>query len=130
MSDAHDGTNLAERYAGSVLSPDDGVRLMDAVEVRWVIAATLELSRARLDLLKTLQAGLPSEAVDGKEALTNVIIMQTRLNDREAGLVEALGSAGELRVERAEVLRLATAFVEAYEHVRDRALEGARGSED
>ena len=56
-------------------------------------------SEALLDALRALQRVIPSNEEDAsselKETLTNLIIMRTRLNERQAALPELLREVGE-----------------------------------
>ena len=67
------------------------------------IARTLEhanqRSEALLEVLRALQRAVPAHEEDAslelKETLTNLIIMRTRLNERQSVLPELLREAGE-----------------------------------
>ena len=56
-------------------------------------------SEALLDLMRALQrafaTGDDEDVAELKESLTNVIIMRTRLNERQAGLTELLDKASK-----------------------------------
>ncbi len=70
-------------------------------EFAWLVESTARLNGARLEMLKALQESLP-RSDDGddtstgglKDALTNVIIMQSRIGDREQEVAALLREAG------------------------------------
>ncbi len=85
-------TTLFLRNAGA---PSEGRYRLGLDHLAWLIDHCTRLGALRLELLRGLQAALP-KSDDGdsvtelKELLTNLIIMQTRLADREASLHDAL----------------------------------------
>ncbi|MCH8064150.1 MAG: hypothetical protein IH861_16805 [Chloroflexi bacterium] len=87
-----DPTTLYLRNAGG---PNEGRYRLGLDHLAWLIEHCTRLGALRLELLRGLQAALP-KSDDGdsvtelKELLTNLIIMQTRLADREASLHDAL----------------------------------------
>ena len=68
-------------------------------ELAWLVGHINSIGAARLELLKSLQAALPSQEAGGladlKEMLSNLIIMQTRLAGREKELDESLSALTE-----------------------------------
>jgi hypothetical protein len=89
---------LAERYLGSVSRPGSDGYVLSAEEVGWLVSNATRTSRLRLELLRSLQTALPRSEADEavselKEMLTNLIIMQTRLAEREDGLLDLLSRA-------------------------------------
>ena len=85
-------TTLFLQKAGA---PDEGRYRLGLDHLAWLIDHCTRLGALRLELLRGLQTALP-KSDDGdsmtelKELLTNLIIMQTRLADREASLHDAL----------------------------------------
>ncbi len=85
-------TTLFLQNAGA---PSEGGYRLGLDHVAWLVDHCTRLGALRLELLRGLQSALP-KSDDGdsvtelKEFLTNLIIMQTRLVDREAGLHDAL----------------------------------------
>ena len=87
-----DPTTLYLRNAGAL---KDGRYRLGLDHLAWLIDHCTELGALRLELLRGLQAALPKSDDDDsvnelKELLTNLIIMQTRLADRDASLHDAL----------------------------------------
>ena len=130
---------MVERYvqaAGSKRGEHYEVRLE---ELSWLIRSSHEWNSRRLELLTALQRSLPlpkgeeqkdSAAVslieELKGALTNAIIMQSRLNDRGdelVGLVERAAREGvvqEIAVDPEVVRRWVRGVSEAYGHLAGR----------
>ena len=85
-------TTVFLRNAGA---PSEGRYRLGLDHLAWLVDHCTRLGALRLELLRGLQAALP-KSDDGdsvtelKELLTNLIIMQTRLADREASLHDAL----------------------------------------
>ena len=85
--------DAADRYIGSALrQEDEGIGV---AELTWLLECTHEWGSLRLRLLTALQQALnrgeeDSAAGQLKVALTNLIIMQTRIQERENKLVELL----------------------------------------
>ncbi len=85
-------TSLFLQNAGA---PSEGRYRLRLDHLAWLIDHCTRLGALRLELLRGLQAALP-KSDDGdsvtelKELLTNLIIMQTRLADREDSLHDAL----------------------------------------
>ena len=87
---------MASSYTANV-----GITVGDSYEITWeelawLVGHTNSMAEARLDLLRSLQAALPSQEAgdiaDLKELLSNLIIMQTRLAGREKELDESLSA--------------------------------------
>ncbi|MSQ12870.1 MAG: hypothetical protein EXR47_01770 [Dehalococcoidia bacterium] len=72
-----------------------------ADEFSWRVRYVAEWNAIRLRLLTALQRALPTSQAEDKaaqelkETLTNVIIMQTRLREREEALVQQLEEAAQ-----------------------------------
>ena len=129
MSDAD-----TERYLRASGRTEDGRYRLDAAEAAWLLGVLTRLGRARLELLRGLQATLPREGdnvgvAELKETLTNLIIMQTRLADRESDLDERIAtavSAGEidgLTVDESGLRSALQEIAEAADHVRSVAAD-------
>ena len=85
-------TTLILKSAGE---PDEGQYRLRIDYLVWLIDHCTRLDVLRLELLKGLQAALSKSddqdaVTELKELLTNLIIMQTRLSDREDSLHDAL----------------------------------------
>ncbi len=90
--------HLAERYLEAVWAEAGAPSQLPMREALWLIEHATRLSALRLKLLRALQAALPrSEGAPAglKDLLTDLIIMQSRLADREARLRDLLGQASE-----------------------------------
>ena len=87
--------SLATLFLESAGAPSEGRYRLGLDHLAWLIDHCTRLGALRLELLRGLQAALP-KSDDGdsvtelKELLTNLIIMQTRMADREASLHDAL----------------------------------------
>ena len=86
-------TTLFLQNAGA--PPDEGRYRLGLDHLAWLIDHCTRLGALRLELLRGLQTALPKSddrdsMTELKELLTNLIIMQTRLADREASLHDAL----------------------------------------
>ena len=124
------GTQEGERYS------------LQVEELAWLLRCTHQWNSLRLQLLTSLQRALslprgeelqassqagPLEEL--KDVLTNVIIMQTRTNEREetlANQLEAVARQGlveRVAVEEQNVRQWVESILEAYQHLRRRALE-------
>ena len=131
---------VGSRYVEAAGSVYQGRYAIRAEELSWLLDATRQFNSHRLKLLTSLQRALPAakgDAGDGdapgdpvgdlKGLLTNVIIMQTRLDERDAGLVDLLTKATEggllesTAVDAEDVRQLADSVVQAFEHLEKRA---------
>lgn len=99
MSSQHEEslTTLILKNAGEASEGHFRLRLD---HLAWLIDHCTRLDVLRLELLKGLQAALSESddrdaVIDLKELLTNLIIMQTRLSDREDSLHDALSKLVE-----------------------------------
>ncbi len=87
--------SLATLFLESAGAPSEGCYRLGLDHLAWLIDHCTRLGALRLELLRGLQTALP-KSDDGdsltelKELLTSLIIMQTRLADREASLHDAL----------------------------------------
>ena len=92
---------VASRYLDHVAgSAVDGRLRLAGNELRWLVQHSTHLGDGRLELLRALQTALPTTGDSGpvselKELLTDVIIMQTRLSDRDRRLLEHLNQVVE-----------------------------------
>ena len=87
--------SLTTRFLRNAGAPSEGRYRLGLDHLAWLIDHCTRFGALRLELLRGLQSALPkSDDADSmtelKELLTNLIIMQTRLADREAGLHDAL----------------------------------------
>ena len=129
-----DETAFAEAYLEAAGAERDGRYEINTGELSWLLESTLRWSRLRLRFLVALQRALdlPDEgdasrgtpAGDLKGMLTNLIIMQTRLNEREEGFVELLSRADRdalvnpVIVDAQDVRTIALGVLEAYRRLR------------
>lgn len=92
---------LIDLYLNAAGQQDAGRFTLTSGELAWLLRHVSEWNIIRLRLLTALQHALPtSQAQDKaaqelKETLTNVIIMQTRLREREEALVRQLEAAAQ-----------------------------------
>ena len=122
---------VADAYVEAVRSGDVGGYAIGRYELARLLAVVLEISDRRLSLLRTLQRAVPRPS-DGeadsptgelKELLTNVFIMQSRLDGRDRQLVGLLRKAteadgkGDVEVDAGSVRDLASTLVAAYRHI-------------
>jgi len=87
---------VVDGYVDAALGPDGGGIGLD--ELTWLLERTHEWGAFRLRLLTALQQAVDradenSDAGRLKATLSNLIIMQTRLREREDGLGELLRQA-------------------------------------
>ena len=87
--------SLTTMFLQNAGAPSGGRYRLGLDHLAWLIDHCTRLGASRLELLLGLQTALP-KSDDGdsltelKELLTNLVIMQTRLADREASLHDAL----------------------------------------
>jgi hypothetical protein len=140
---SHDDTT-ADRYAEAVGPGETGRYAVRLEELGWLLRSSLRLNTSRLRLLTALQRGLPEARGEQERApeagpvgelkgvLTNLIIMQTRLNEREADLARLLeraddqGLATRVDVDPDDVRGWASNIARAWRHIERRA-SGAGG---
>ena len=132
MSTESEEDTIVSRYIDSVGTRQGESYEMRLEELELILASAHRFNTTRQELLTALQRCLPTPRDDEpqlsaqqtlvselKDALTNVIIMQTRLNGREQGLLELLKRAAEqqaideVRVAPEVVGRWAKAVLEA-----------------
>ncbi len=129
----------ADRFVEAAGPGETGRYSVSLEELGWLLSSSLHLSTFHLRLLTALQRGLPgargeqersSEADpvgDLKGALTNLIIMQTRLNEREADFARLLeqaaheGLAPRIEVDPEDVRGWAANITQAWRHLEQRA---------
>ena len=140
MSDSSDEDRLAASYAEASGVRHEGRYSLRPGELEWVLNSTLRWNSLRLKLLAALQGALAlptgeerdassEDALVGelKGALTNVIIMQTRLNERDKELVALLehaqrrGLLEPVEVEPEDAHNWAESVAQAYHHIEQRA---------
>ena len=112
---------------------------LDVEELQWLLSSSFELNTLRLGFLTALQRALAvrddeAEPASGRDTvrqlkglLTNVTIMQTRLNEHEASLVELLRQAAgaglvqPVEVQAEDLRSWVEAVLDACEHISGRA---------
>ncbi len=120
--------DVVDRYVEAALGPD-GVGV-GVDEMTWLLERTYEWGAFRLRLLTALQQAVDradedSSAGQLKGALTNLIIMQTRIREREGGLADLLRQAegesavGPVGVGADELRAFAESLLGASRHVSD-----------
>ena len=120
--------DVVDGYVDAALGPDGAGIGVD--ELTWLLERTYEWGAFRLRLLTALQKAVDRADEDSaagrlKGALTNLIIMQTRIREREGGLGELLRQAegesavGPVTVEADELREFAESVLGASSHVRD-----------
>ena len=98
-----DNDRVAARFLSAAGSGEAGRYTLPAEELARLVRLLTDLGEMRLALLTALQTALPRDAEhrpveELKDALTNLIIMQTRTAGRESGAAESiLALAAELR---------------------------------
>ena len=98
-------------------------------ELSWLISYAAQLNAAKLRTLTALQHAIPQAGglQELKETLTNVIIMQTRLKDREEALAKALSNAArsgaikQVSTDATDIREMIKGSVEASQHVQQKA---------
>ena len=120
----------AASYASAVgRTGDDGYRI-DVAELAWLIGHVSRLSAARLEMLKSLQSVLPRKdeaaVTELKELLSQIIIMQTRLAEREESLDQhleglvRLGGISDVALYEGVVSGAAAEIVRAAERIQSK----------
>ena len=129
---------IANGYVGAAGSSTEGRYAFGAKELTWLLGRTAVWDGLRLKLLTALQRALTraggdesldpasegDTAGDLKGLLTNLIIMQTRLNQRDGDLNDLLSKASDeglvesVEVDPDDVRQFAESLVVAYKHVR------------
>ena len=123
-----EGGGVVDRYVDAALGPDGAG--IGVGELTWLLERTHEWGAFRLRLLTALQQAVDRADEDSaagrlKGALTNLIIMQSRIWEREDGLAELLRQAegesavGPVTVEVDELRAFAESVLGASRHVRD-----------
>ena len=140
MSDTSDEDTFAASYVEASGVHHAGRYSLRPGELEWALNSSLQWSSLRLKLLTALQATLAlprGEDQDAssedtlvgalKGALTNVIIMQTRLNERDKELVALLEEAERrgllkpVEVETEDAHNWAESIAQAYRHIQERS---------
>lgn len=120
-----------DTYLNAVGQPGGDRFALKADEFAWVVNHATEWNAVRLRLLAAIQHALPASqsqdkaAQELKETLTNVIIMQTRLREREEALVRQVEGAvkaeslGSVPVNPADIRAAATLLMESERHLHN-----------
>ena len=128
--DENKTADLVSRYIEATGGVSGGRHAMNKTEVVWLVDHSTRLGELRLELLRALQAALPrSDETEGpaaelKELLTNLIIMQSRLSEREGGLLGLLDEvveSGALKaapVDEDIVIRAVLTIANGADHIR------------
>lgn len=122
--------DAVDRYVDAALGLDGAG--IDVDELSWLLERTYEWCSFRLRLLAAVQKAVDradddSSAGQLKGALTNLIIMQTRIREREGGLAELLRQAegesavGPVGMDAAELREFAESVLGASRHVQGAA---------
>ena len=129
-----------DSYVQVALTQVGSRHTLNAEELQWLLSSSFKLNTLRLGFLTALQRALAIrndelEPASGRDTvrelkglLTNVIIMQTRLNERAASLVGLLreaSGAGLVRpveVDAGDLRRWVEAALDACKHISGRAL--------
>ena len=130
--------SLVDRYVEAVREGTGDRYAVALAELATLLDVTHRSNVHRLGILTALQRAIPSPESrkhgstsedstleDLKGVLTGLIIMQTRVNDRESGLADLLQRAGALNaaspveVDVRHVAQLAESIVSAYLRLRD-----------
>ena len=123
-----DDGDAGDRYVDAALGSDGAG--IGVGELSWLLERTYEWGSFRLRLLAALQKAVDRADDDSavgqlKGALTNLIIMQTRIREREGGLAEMLRQAeaesavGPVMVEADELCSFAESVAGASGHFGD-----------
>ena len=123
-----DVQSIIASYFGTAGRSDGERYLLALGELGWLIDHATRLGTLRLGLLRALQSALPMSDEGGvtelKELVTNLIIMQTRLADRDQGLSELLhrlvesGAVESVPVDAGSLRDGVRALAGAWEHVQ------------
>ena len=110
MSLPTEDDTLISRYIEEVKAGQGGQYAIKLEQLEPILAAGRSITLAQLELLTALQRAVPmpkdhtqlsprqSHLRDLKDALTNVIIMQTRLNEREKDFLDLLIDSSKQQV--------------------------------
>ena len=124
-----DWETATDRYLRAVSRPDDDRYQLSADQLLWLIQHSTRLGGQRLELLRALQSALPKSGEPGpladlKELLTDLIIMQSRLAEREERLGQLLHQLIDARlldrvpVDEDLLRKLIQEILQSSEHVR------------
>ena len=105
---------------------------LDIAQFAWLVDHCTHLGEVRLGLLRALQSSLPGSeepgiAAEFKELLTNLIIMETRVSDRNESLSELLKQLANVEgldrvpVDQSVVTHAIRAIIDANVHVQEAA---------
>ena len=126
---SQDAESIANRYVSTIgRAVDEGYRL-DINHLVGLLGQCTRLGELRLDLLRALQSSLSSSGETGtvvelKELLTNLIIMETRVSDRNERLSELLkditeaGGLDRVPVDQVALTDAIQVIIEVNGHVR------------
>ena len=129
MSTQDQQEGLISAYLQAAGAQDGERYIISAEELAWLLGHTAQLSAASLRMLTALQHALPQTgpAQELKETLTNVIIMQTRLKEREESLANAVRDAAKsgavhgVPIDVENIRELAKGILQASQHVQQKA---------
>ncbi len=125
---------IVDEYMRRAGNSDGGRYMLATDELAWMLGHCTRMATLRLQLLRAVQAALNQEgggASDLKELLTNLIIMQSRMAEREEHLDESLrrvlreAGSEHVMVDEAGLRGGIQASVDAWGHLR--AVTGANG---
>ena len=123
-----DAESFASRYLQAAGQSSDERYQLDIAQFTWLVDHCTHLGEVRSGLLQALQSSLPGSeepgiAAEFKELLTNLVIMETRVSDRNERLSELLkqlvsaqGLDGIL-VDQAALAEAIQAITEASRHL-------------
>ena len=121
--------SIASRYVRTIGRPAGELYQLEVDHLVWLLGHCTRLGELRLDLLRALQSSLSSSGETGtvvelKELLTNLIIMETRVSDRNERLSELLkhitesGALDRVPVDQVALTDAIQAIIEIYGQVR------------
>ena len=120
---SQDAESFASRYLQAAGQSSDERYQLDIAQFAWLVDHCTNLGEVRLELLQALQSSLsgpgePDVVAESKELLTNLIIMETRVSDRNERLYELLKQlAGSRTPDRVTVDQVA--LTEAIQAITD-----------
>ena len=130
---------LIDQYIRSAGNQEGDRVILTVGELVWLIGATYRWNTLRLRFLAALQRVLPGGREQDSETttqggleelkgtLTNIIIMQSRLNEREEPLVSLLEDAAKkglvegVALDVGEIRQVVMQTLQAYQHVEEQA---------
>ena len=127
-----DAEFFASRYLQAAGQSSDERYQFDIAQFAWLVDHCTHLVEVRLGLLRALQSSLagseePGIVAEFKELLTNLIIMETRVSDRNESLSELLKQLAspqgldEVPVDQSVVTHAIRVTIDANVHVQETA---------